>query len=172
MFEILDRILHGGDQSTFGEAGWRFGLAFCDRQCGDRKCLAFLHIRQGNLGECGLFFVLVFAVSIARLINFSPAGRFDKIAFRAKAFFADGAADGSLFILAGRRENRQKPAHDQIVNFALFIAHVVKLHKLFRRDDCMVIRHFAVIDKGFICLKFLHGKPSGNLAVRTYCAGF
>ena len=172
MFEILDRILHGGDQSTFGEAGWRFGLAFCDRQCGDRKCLAFLHIRQGNLGECGLFFVLVFAVSIARLINFSPAGRFDKIAFRAKAFFADGAADGSLFILTGRGENCKETAYDQIINLTFFIAHMIQLYKLFCWNDGMVIGYPAVIDERFACLEFLHGKPSGKLAVRSHSAGF
>lgn len=43
-----------------------------DRQCGQEVTRLFGNIRQGNLGECGLFFVLVFAVSIARLINFQP----------------------------------------------------------------------------------------------------
>ena len=167
-FHIPDRILHRGKQSTLGKTRRRFGLSFPHRHFYLRDLLSLLQQRQClPLRIRILLLSRSFRLGNLTSIQFSPAVFQNPFSLCGKGLRSDPCGHGSLLINARREQDAQKSAHHQVINLSLIRRHGVQLHKLFRRNDRMVIRYFCVIDKRRTRRKFLSFRLPRRLPVRA-----
>ena len=78
-------------------------------------------------------------VRASAFVNFFPASTHNRLATCHKTLSRCLPFHGSLFIFKLRIKNTQKSPHNHIIDFALFICHMMQLYKLLCRNDRMMV---------------------------------
>ena len=154
---IFHRILHGLQERTFGKSCRRLGLALGLFQGRAAQPLAFRPRRKH-----GFFF----AVLIREHFLISHAKRY--ISFHLKRLSAAVHGHRRLFIFISRIQHRQKTPRHQIKNLPFIHRELRQNHRLFCRDDSVMIGHLFVVDKRWSGLNFSFQNRIGVSPVRAH----
>ena len=128
MLHIAHRVFHGCDQGAFGKISRRTGPAlsgadgvYC-KICALFKCNSCASGKQAvrRIIFKASIILVCFRILPVGVVDFPPSGLQDDVPLCAEYFAVDGPGQGSLFVFACGREDREKTADDQIVDLSLF----------------------------------------------------
>lgn len=158
-------IFHGGQERAFGEAGWRFGLAFADADGDAFQGLALLEFWQGAV-LAGVFFWLVF---VANEIKAFPAEVDGDVAVGGETLAVHVECDAGLLVFIRSEEVGQKTLHDELVNAAFIAGEVVLAQTFFCWDDGVVVADFGIIDAARCDLALFGANLAGDVGIAVGC---
>ena len=158
-------IFHGGQERAFGEAGWRFGLAFADADGDAFQGLALLEFWQGAI-LAGVFFLLVF---VANEIKAFPAEINGDVAAGGETLAVHVEGDAGLLVFIRSEEVGQKTLHDELVNAALIAGEVVLAEAFLGWDDGVVVADFGVVDAPWCDAAFFGADLASDVGVAVGC---
>lgn len=158
-------IFHGGQERAFGEAGWRFGLAFADADTDAFEDLALLEFWQGAV-LAGIFFWLVF---FADEIDAFPAEIHGDVAMTGEVFAIHVEGDARLLIFIRPEEICQKTFDDELVNAALIAGEGMLAEAFLGWDDGVVVADFGVVDAPWCDAAFFGADLASDVGVAVGC---
>ena len=147
----------------------RLGLTCCQTNTAYRKLLSLFQYRKLLVFQCLLFFVIVRA---SAFVNFFPASTHNRLATCHKTLSRCLPFHGSLFIFKWRIKNTQKSPHNHIIDFALFICHMIQLYKLLCRNDCMMVTDLFIIHETSVCMDWFSKQRTGKFSIWAGSTGF
>ena len=161
LLQIPDRVLHGGQKRGFRKPRGGLCLPLPDPAALHLQPASLLQRRELLLPKLLILFCFLRLFLIGRppsLFQQSfPPGQ--------KPFSSRLCCKAALLIDAGRQQNCQKTADNQIIYFSLLRAHGCQLYVLFCGNNGVMVRYFRIIHKGKFSRKILFSRPGCQSSV-------
>ena len=170
---IAHRILHCCKKRCFCESCRWLCPACIHGYILYMQSLTFLHLWKLLIFQflCIVSSILILFSVVRIFIHIFPSGTFYNFPAGSKKFSSNNSLHAHLFINKRRIQHTEESANYHIVNLTFFICHMVKLHKLLRRDNCMMVADLFIIHKTSICTNRLIHQCACRFSVRSCCAG-
>ena len=170
---ITHRILHCCKKCCFCESCRRLCPACIHRYILYVQSLTFLHLWKLLIFQCLCIISCILIIfSVVRIfIHIFPSGTFYNFSAGSKKFSCNSSLHAHLFINKRWIQHTEKSANYHVINFTFFICHMVKLYKLLRRDNCMMVTDLFIVHKTSICPNWLIHQCTCQFSIRSHCTG-